>query len=447
MAGSTNHFSLRRRLTGSLALLLLAVLMLLVLATGFGTRLLVEHYIQTRLQHDAESLLTRLRPHRGMAMGMPQQFDQVFQRPYSGHYFVVVSDDQELRSRSLWEYELVPPQLAAGESVVFESPGPDGQQLLVRAQGYSRGGQDMVILVAEDISGLQDEILRWLLVLGGLGLIGLAVALVLQSWLLRRGFASLDRITAGVIELEQGLREQLPEDGPAEVLPLVRAVDAASARLRERIARSGKAAGDLAHALKKHLALLAQERDELAAAGHSGEAARLDRQLSAIRERMDAELRRARISGQVLPGAAFRPERDVPPLVDTMRSLHRERTLDIAVMLEGDGSWPVAREDMLELLGNLLDNACKWAAGRVRLQCQRGAEFRCVVEDDGPGVPDEEREQLIHRGTRLDESTGGHGLGLAIAADIVEMYQGGLQLRRSTGLGGLAAEISIPASH
>jgi signal transduction histidine kinase len=444
MAGRARYFSLKTRLTTGLAVLLAALLLLLVAIAGWTTHTLVEHYIETRLEHDAESLIVAWRPRRGgMRMGQLEQA-QVFQRAYSGHYFIVQSGDQAVRSRSLWDFELEVPDIRPGEISLYKAAGPDEQRLLVRVQGYQRGGRPFVVLVAEDLSPLEDEILRWMLWLAGFGLAGLAVALLLQHVVLRRGFDSLDQIAEGVAELEQGRRERLEESGPVEVLPLLRAVNGATTRLRERIARSSKAAGDLAHALKKHLALLMQTREDLAAAGQQDAADRLGRQLGAMQERMDAELRRARLTGQLAPGTAFHPAQDIPPLLNTLRRLYRERVIDIEADIRSDAPWPVAREDMLELLGNLLDNACKWATHRVRLQCDGNGTRACLIEDDGPGIRPERRAELLQRGSRLDERSDGHGLGLSIANDIAELYGGTLELDDSATLGGLSVRIAFP---
>ena len=136
----------------------------------------------------------------------------------------------------------------------------------------------------------------------------------------------------------------------------------------------------------------------------------------------------------------------MPDLTDVLRKVHREKSLDIQLKLADDMIAFADREDMLELLGNLLDNACKWARGRVRCTMEAGEETSIAVENDGPALSSRELERLVKRGTRLDETVEGHGLGLAIAKDIVKLYSGSISFDRSPSLGGLRVIIKLPRS-
>ena len=164
---------------------------------------------------------------------------------------------------------------------------------------------------------------------------------------------------------------------------------------------------------------------------------------SRFRQRLNRELNRARLSGDALPGAHLDCDAELPGLLATLNMIHGEH-LHLSYVAPPGLHLPWDREDLLELLGNLLDNACKWADAEVRLTLTETAEgFSLAVEDDGPGIPADRREQVFSRGTRLDEQTDGHGLGLGIVRDIVESWGGVLRLLESPQ-GGLRVLIELP---
>lgn len=168
----------------------------------------------------------------------------------------------------------------------------------------------------------------------------------------------------------------------------------------------------------------------------------------AIRQLMDRELKRARLMGQGTPGARFSPQEEMPIMVDVLQRMFatdKSRNKPLNIQWQAPKiDFIFDRDDMLELIGNLLDNACKWARQEVRCEL-RGDDhhLQLVVEDDGPGCNDEEIKRLTARGVRIDESTQGHGLGLAIVRDVVEIYGGELTLARSTVLGGLRVSVRL----
>ena len=171
---------------------------------------------------------------------------------------------------------------------------------------------------------------------------------------------------------------------------------------------------------------------------------RLVRQVDTIRVLMERELKRARLAGGGVWGRSFDPATEIPPLLDALKSIYRDKRLEIDSRIPAGMLFPVDRQDMLELLGNLLDNACKWAHRCVLLTVEQASGLSMVVEDDGPGCPAEELEQLAQRGVRIDESASGHGLGLAIVRDVVENYGGSLRFGRSAELGGFMVRVWLP---
>jgi len=206
---------------------------------------------------------------------------------------------------------------------------------------------------------------------------------------------------------------------------------------RAHLGRSRASLGNLAHALKSPLALILQ----LAGSDRDGA---VREQAERMRTLVDRELKRARLVGGGTPARRFRPTEDVADLVATLSALYADKSIDIATAIRAPQHLPFDQEDMLELLGNLLDNAAKWARGRVRLSLGTTEALHILVEDDGPGVEPAEAGVLLSRGSRLDETTPGHGLGLAIVGDIVRLHGGELRFGRSESLGGLAVAAALP---
>ena len=225
---------------------------------------------------------------------------------------------------------------------------------------------------------------------------------------------------------------------------LIRQINALLEETRHALSRSRYALGNLGHALKTPLAVLFTlvEREQLRQLPELHQSLRT--QLDQIDQRISRELSQSQGPSASGVQQSFAPDRDLPPLVDALERAHRRR-LAVELRHAAGLMLPFERADMLEVLGNLLDNAWKWAGSRVLVTIDEApAEWRLRVADDGPGidVPDD-REQALARGYRLDESVAGQGLGLAIAADIVATYRGSLRLDHSP-LGGLEVYVQLP---
>jgi signal transduction histidine kinase len=206
---------------------------------------------------------------------------------------------------------------------------------------------------------------------------------------------------------------------------------------RGYLARSRHAAGNLAHALKTPLSLIMQQSRK-----HGD--TYLVKQAERMHGLIDRELNRARIAGSALAGRRFRPAADIAELADVIRQLHRDRQLDLQLALDAEDQLPLDQQDMLELTGNLLENAAKWARHRIRLTLETGEVMHLVIEDDGPGINRDSRLSILTRGTRLDESEEGHGIGLSIVQEITELYGGTIDLGKSDELGGLRVTVELP---
>ena len=435
--------SLKTRLSLGLSASLLLLLGAQYLVVSGAIRDTAEAYVASRLRHDTETMVALLR-WEGSRPVLPQEaVGTIYHRPYSGHYYHLEVTGKDLRSRSLWDSELPVPPVAVGESRRLHATGPQDQPLLVRTAAYRKEGRKVRIAVAEDLSPLRADLhnFQWLF-----GLVSLAVgaALVAVQWgMVAAGLRPLRRMRREIGLLERGERTALSEDVPAEVRPLAREVNRLVGVLGERLERSRNALGNLAHALKTPLTRLFQAADHPGLADRPGLRSEVLEPAERIRELIDRELGRARLAGGS-PGQRFDPAREIPALVATLEKIHAERGLAITSEVPADKGFHGDREDMLELLGNLLDNACKWAAEKVRVAVASGPGLDLTVEDDGPGIPKERRSALLARGGRLDEEEEGHGLGLAIAQDIVAAYGGRLELGRSAELGGLRVRVVLP---
>ena len=442
--------SLLARLVG-LAVLWIAVALLaagLVLAHLFRAH--VERTFDARLRdHMAELVAVADTDAAGRLRLKRPSVDANFARPLSGWYWQIADATGRIeRSRSLWDQELAVP--AAGPSPrLVALAGPRGQSLraLVRAVELPDAPAPFGFVVA----GPQEEIenavqaLVWVLAVAlvvlGLGLVGAVVGQV------GVGLRPLRRLRRAVAAVRAGRVARVDGAYPAEVAPLADEINALLAHDAEVVMRARTQAGDLAHALKTPLAVLANE-----AAGLPPERAALVRgQADLMRRHIDRHLSRARAAAShgVL-GARCAVGPVGAALVRTLAALHRDRAIAIAVdgldglVFCGD------RHDLEEMLGNLMDNACKWGRTQVRVAGRRvarpdGDRLELTVEDDGPGIPEQAVAEVLVRGRRLDESVPGSGLGLAIVGDLAALYRGGVALRRSE-LGGLAAVLDLPAA-
>ncbi len=369
-----------------------------------------------------------------------RRLSPAYQRPFSGHYFRIDFEDSHWRSRSLWDQDL--PKLDRPGLHSNLQLGPEGQQLLVLRSDYRRLGQAISISVAQNYTPVRESFQRMRQVGLGLGLAGLLLILLLQRLTVRRALRPLERAREQIAQLQQGQRSQLDDQVPLELEPLVAQINHLLTHTEDSLKRSRNALGNLGHALKTPLAVLLSVASSEKLDAHPELRKILHEQLEQVQQRLNRELNRARLAGDALPGAQFDCDAELPGLLATLNMIHGDH-LDLSFTVPAGLHLPWDREDLLELLGNLLDNACKWADAEVRLSVVETAEgFVLAVEDDGPGIPEADRDQVFSRGMRLDEQTDGHGLGLGIVRDIVEAWGGVLRLEASEW-GGLKVVVEL----
>lgn len=434
--------SMQRRLS----LGLISVLLIAGLVVGQVSLWLFENglqrYLESGLQNDSENLLIALsRGPQGLQLD-ERRLSPAYQRPFSGHYFSIEFGETHWRSRSLWDAQLPRPD-RPGLSRELQ-PGPEGQMLLVLRSDYQRLGQAVSITVAQDYTPIRDSLRQVQRIGLGMGVLALIVILLLQRVTVRRALRPLETARQQISQLQSGQRSQLDARVPLELEPLVTQINHLLAHTEDTLKRSRNALGNLGHALKTPLAVLISLANDPRLAAYPQIQNTLCEQLEQIQQRMSRELNRARLAGDALPGAQFDADAELPGLLSTLGMIHGEH-LQLTHNVAPGLLLPWDREDMLELLGNLLDNACKWADSQVELSIsQPGDGFVIEVQDDGPGIPETERDQVFSRGMRLDEQASGHGLGLGIVRDIVEAWGGKLQLGTAE-IGGLLVSIKLPA--
>ena len=279
------------------------------------------------------------------------------------------------------------------------------------------------------------------------GFIVAAAFLLLGVWQFRRGISSITRLRSRLSAVHEGRDRRVSGSYPAEVQPLVDDLNALLEHREQMVLRALAKAGDLAHGLKTPLAVLCQEADRAADAGHTELATSIGQQIDRMRRQVDYHLAHARAAAS---GGAAGARTSVGAAADglarTLRRLHAGREITIAIAVDAEHVVRAERVDLDEMLGNLLDNACKWARRSVAVS-SAADDGRCTitVDDDGPGLAPALREAVLQRGVRADEAAPGSGLGLAIVRDLAELYGGTIALSESPH-GGVRARLQLPAA-
>src|SRR5579871_3883839 len=390
--------------------------------------------------------------------------EPLFELPLSGWYWQISrtdtdkTDKADVRaSRSLWDKKL--PKLedrgidltAAGIRVAYVE-GPEGQSLRMVERPVDLGADGkFLVSVAGDATEISEETRSFDYYLGGT-FAALGIVLLLTTiFQVRFGLAPLKRISESIADIRSGRAERLEGEFPVEIAPLARETNALIDANREIVERARTHVGNLAHAVKTPLSVIV---NEAAAHGADPFAKKVLEQADVMRNQVAHHLERARIAARLtIVGTVT----EVAPVVDalrrTMEKIHRDRGVAIEVSAGSKAAFRGERQDLEEMAGNLVDNACKWAASRVFVEVlvEQAAKagtapmLRIVVDDDGRGLSETERAQVSRRGQRLDESKPGSGLGLSIVVDLAALYGGSLTLG-SAPIGGLRAELLLPAA-
>jgi len=266
---------------------------------------------------------------------------------------------------------------------------------------------------------------------------------LIQGLIVQRSLRSLAAIKQEIQALSIGEIKSLSKQVPSELQPLVNKVNKLLQLLSKQLKRSRNSTGNLAHSLKHPLYLLMQlaESDDMQLPPAVRDELLINTQR--INQLMESELKRARLVGSFVVGQLFSPHKELPGLVDVLERVYHDKKLCIEYDIMPDIKFAADRNDMLELFGNLLDNACKWSSEKVYCTVFKDSSIHIKIEDDGSGCDEKQLYFLTQRGVRIDETTTGTGLGLSIVKDIVELYSGEIHFAQSK-YGGLLVSISLP---
>jgi signal transduction histidine kinase len=427
----------------------------LILSNAFQTS--VQDDFDAELRGELDALVAAAGHDRSGAIQLDSRYlSAKFQRAYSGDYWQIAPVGRAggtLISHSLFDHNIVFADQATLRDgfIAGHGDGPDGQYLRILARriefpitatAKADDSRAYMFAVAADTKELARRIsefngtLIWSFVVLGLGLVA---AVFLQ---VRIGLQPLRRVTLSLHRIRDGSARRLEGRFPSEIEPLALELNSLIEHSAEVVGRARSYVSNLAHFLKTPLTVLGSE----AAAQPGPLADAVTRQVLVMRRQVDHYLARARAAGALDVLGSRTPVAGVlDDLARTLRRIHRERAIAIDIACPPGLAFRGERQDLEEMAGNLIDNACKWAHGRVRVTAMpAGGSFRLAVEDDGPGLTPEERAQVGERGERLDESVPGTGLGLAIVRDVAKLYGGSFDLGASE-LGGLEAAVTLPS--
>ncbi len=401
--------------------------------------------------------------HTSTELGTPGDVGEpLFQRLHSGWYWQIKPLDEPAGPRrvsnSLATAELESPFLKwiapdASDIRWIDGVGPLGQRLRI-AEAIERLGDEVTgrrysIIVAGPIEWPEARVsefrkkLAMALALAGLGLVAMTLFQV------RFGLMPLRAVERGLARVRAGEVHRLEGNMPIEIAPLQLELNALIQSNQDIVDRARTQVGNLAHALKTPLAVITNEADD----DKSPFAAKVAEQARLMRDQISLYLDRARMAAQA---GTIGKSTDVLPLIEPLQRalerIYRDKGVAITVACSPDVRFQGEKQDLEEMLGNLLDNACKWSKAGVFLTIEGPSltarqplrRMDIVVEDDGPGLTPEQRTRIGKRGLRLDETKPGTGLGLSIVSDLVTSYRGTIELKQSSH-GGLAVKLDLPA--
>ncbi len=435
----------------------------ILIITGVALSTLYRHAVERAFDRRLDVYLRTLvadvaSPEEG-ADKYPQSIGEpLFELPLSGWYWQVTRLDTKTpevhSSRSLWDSSLprLPDEKTSTDAEFRQgyAKGPEDQELRLVERDIDLGTDGRyLIAVAGDASEIDDEtgsFERTIIIT----FTALTLALLLTTALqVRFGLAPLARISEGLAAIRSGRAERLQGKFPVEIAPLARETNALIDANREIVERARTHVGNLAHALKTPLSVIV---NEAAARGNDPLAYKVLEQTDIMRDQVARQLERARLAARsTVVGTSV----EVPPVVTalarTMEKLYRARDIAIDVDVPDHARFRGEQQDLEEMIGNLVDNGCKWAQSRVAIEVMADqppsdgvkSRVRIIVDDDGPGLSPAEREQVALRGQRLDETKPGSGLGLSIVVELAGLYGGVLTLGTAP-IGGLRAELALP---
>jgi len=437
----------KRIITISVFWIVIALVFTAVLMGRFYREHIEEHYDAHVATHVEELVVAVETDPDGNVRLSRKPTDPRFYRPDSGWYWEILGGNRLLvKSSSLGDQQLDLSGMTLDEGQDVQSVYGPGQQKLrahVVHVSYPHEPGSLIFVatapemqIKDDVHEFYTHIMASFLVLG----IGLSVAVVMQVMV---ALKPLKAIRSAISDIRAGKTERLPQEFPSDVQPLVDELNFLLDHNETLLKRARNQLGDLAHSVKNPLSVIRNEARSMS----SKQGQLILDQSHVMASNIDHYLSRARIYGkQDAIGYRTSVKSVIDDLSFAVEHIHKERGIEIE-MLNLDNKWFRGEaQDLEEMVGNLIDNACKWAKTRVVVKCTSDHnQLALIIEDDGPGIAEGELKTITQRGRKLDESSPGHGQGLGIAEDIAVLYGGGLKLSKSE-MGGLRAELDLPAA-
>lgn len=441
-------------MSGSLRLRLLAgagfFIALGLVVTWFSLQQIFSGYVAAQYEREMSTVIDTLAAGLDLTGSTPavdgMPADPRFELPAGGRYWAIVSENgEQIRSRSLWDMAIERSTLAASSHRTFSAmEGPDGEPVLVLVRSLtfedSDGSQSVEFFAgfsAAEMETALADFRRELAQMLGLTALILLLAAILQVLV---GLRPLQLLLSDVARVRSGAASRLRSDVPTEVRPLVTEINDLLDEKSNALERARARAADLAHGLKTPLTAILQVAETLPL--EKGEP--IIEHVAMIRRRADRQLQRARLG--VGQGGGSDLAAIAAKLVHVISAMPADRDIEWRVEIPDGLMTPIDTADLAEALGNILDNARKWAASEVRLSAAR-RRGRIILEiaDDGPGIAATGRERILERGVHTGDPESETGLGLAIAREIAEAYGGTLELAEAAA-GGLLVRIDLPGA-
>jgi len=442
------HKSLTKRIiTLSVFWIVIALVFTAILMGRFYRQHTEGHYDDHVFTHVEELVAAVETGSNGQLILTREPTDPRFHRPNSGWYWEILEGNKSLyRSPSLGTNLLDLSNTEVSESHEVQNlVGPGGHKLRAQvvnvAYPHEAGALTIVatapeMAISDDVQEFYLHIVTSFLVLG----IGLSVAVVMQ---VRVALKPLNAIQSTISDIKAGKTERLPRDFPSDVQPLADELNFLLDHNETLLKRARNQLGDLAHSVKNPLTVIRNEARSM----ESKQGQLILDQSHVMANNIDHYLSRARIYGkQDAIGYRTNVKSVIDDLSFAVQHIHKERNVEIELQWMEDRWFRGEAQDLEEMTGNLIDNAFKWAKSKVVVKCDSDHNrLSLVIEDDGPGVAEEDLKTITRRGRKLDERSPGHGHGLGIVEDIANLYGGSLTLGRSD-MGGLKAELDLPAA-
>ena len=430
---------LAKKMNISLGLVLLIGLALLWVLRTIAMPYIIEKQMVTRLSHDFDGVLKHLVVSPTGEVNIDSHvITPMYLQLNSGYYYSIVTYRTVVNSPSLgtFSFELEP--FTSITSDIFYMQGPELQSLIAFKKSVVINDVLVTVTTSEDLTEVKQDVRDLSLVMLLISVLITLFALLVQSYLIHKAlnpFLNLKWRLISLAAIDPNSTNDLNDEDPLllsnEIQSLLQIID-------RRLNQSRASIGNLAHAIKTPLAIMYRLADSTELDGHPDIRSQFQKHASDILNLVERELKRARIAGiggKDLLG--FHPQVELQTLSKVLKTLYRDKPLIITISAP-DMLVNYDRQDILELIGNLADNASKWAYEKVNITLKNGQDgLEIIVEDDGPGCSPEIIRELIARGLRASETKEGHGLGLAIVNDIVEFYNGKLVFEKSQTLGGL----------